>query len=373
MAERRDPPTWAGEALAYSIGRVRANSDLADFPEIAKDGAWTQLPHGGWVGGHWTGLLWLAYAHSGDQALAAEARRWTERLLPRQDDASTHDLGFLFQLSCILGGRLTGDDALARPALQAARTLSRRFNEQGKYLQAWGPPTGTPEQRGRAIVDTMMNLYLLHWATRTTGDPLFARQATEHAHTVLRCQVRPDWSTAHVIDFDPDSGQFLRQETHQGLSATSCWSRGQAWAIYGFTESFRWTGHADFLSAARGLAGYVLHHLPPDHVPYWDYDSQLIPDDVRDSSAAAIAASALLLLSSVETDAGQATRWRSAGTAMLAALWQGYSSRKSNEPCILLHGTRSKPHGLLDHGLIYGDYYFVEGLTRLLAPHRLPF
>jgi unsaturated chondroitin disaccharide hydrolase len=367
-------PAFVQEALAYSFAMVRRNlQELESFPEMTRDGQWTLVPTGGWVGGHWTGLIWLAYAHTQDPALLVEAARWTERLAPRQFDLGTHDLGFLFQLSYILGQKLTGVDTLKAPAVQSARSLIRRFNEKGHYIQAWQALDAPAEFRGRAIVDTMMNLYLLYWASQETGDANFARIATAHADTVLKYQVRPDWTTSHTIDFNPDTGEFRSQGTHQGLSPTSCWARGQAWAVHGFVEVYRWTRNPLYRDAAAHLAETMLRRNPPDRVPFWDYDSPLIPDDVRDSSAASILASAMLNLATVEPDAAKAQRWQAEAVAMLESLWQNYSSRGSAEPCILLHATRSKPHGHQDSALIYGDYYFVEALTRLAAPEKLPF
>lgn len=364
---------WLPEALAYSLELTRRNVDrVEDFPEVAVDGRWAYASNrpGGWVGGHWTGLLWLAYAHTADPAFEAASRAWSARLAPRQDDTGTHDLGFLFGLSHVLGAHLTGDESLKRPALAAARSLTCRYNPAGRFIRAWGA-LGTPSHAGRAIVDTMMNLDLLYWATEETGRTEYATIATSHARTAFARQVRPDWSTAHVMDFDPETGAFLKQDTHQGLSATSCWARGQAWAVYGFAECYRHTGEPAFLAASRNLAAYCLRRLPEDLVPFWDYDSPLIPNDVRDSSAAAALASGLLLLAGLETDAVRAGSWRSAAETMLRSLWESYSSRGTDEPAILLHATRNKPAGSMDTGLIYGDYYFVEGLTRLIAPEKL--
>jgi unsaturated chondroitin disaccharide hydrolase len=217
-----------------------------------------------------------------------------------------------------------------------------------------------------------MNLYLLYWASQETGDPSFARIATAHANTALKRQVRDDWSTAHVMDFNPDTGAFIKQDTHQGLSPTSCWSRGQAWAVYGYAESYHWTHNETYLNASRNLAEYMLRRDPPDRVPFWDYDSGLIPNDVRDSSAGSILASAMLILAKLEKDSLKAHRWRDAAEDMLEALWQHASSRGNGESSILIHATRSKPAGFMDSALIYGDYYFVEALTRLSAPEKLP-
>ncbi len=364
------------EALSHvldeTIAIVRANlARLTSFPEVARSGRWDCVDNGGWVGGHWVGLLWLAYLHTGDHTLEAAARGWASRLVPRQNDTTTHDLGFLFEPSHLLGARLTGDTTLNAPVVTASETMTLRFNEKGKYFQAWRGLDAAPEWRGRAIIDTMMNLNMLYWATRHTGDPVFARMATEHARTALARQVRADWSTAHVMDFNPDTGAFLRQETHQGLSPTSCWSRGQAWAVYGYAETYHNTKDSAFLDASRNLAAYMLRRLPPDHVPFWDFDSPLIPNDVRDSSAGSILAAGLLKLASYETDAAQAKHWRSAALPILDSLWDNYSSRGSDFPSILIHATRSKPAGNMDSGLIYGDYYFVEALTLLLRPEKL--
>jgi unsaturated chondroitin disaccharide hydrolase len=367
MSERStEIDNFVGEAWAYSLEKIRHTlATLMDFPEYTEGDQWHCVEDGSWTGGHWTGLLWLAYAKTGDTHFHEAARQWTNRLAPRQYDTTTHDLGFLFELSHILGANIPGDSTLKRPALQAARTLIRRYNPKGGYIQAWGALDGTADERGRTIIDAMMNLDLLFWAMKETGDPPFMTTAIGTARTMCQRHIRADGSTSHTTEFNPDTGDFIRQETHQGLSATSCWARGQSWATYGFTVCYRETGDITFLQAARQLATYALIHLPSDHVPYWDYDSPLIPDDVRDSSAAAILASALLMLAALEIESAKADRWRSEASRILQSLWQNYSSRGTTEPSILIHGTRHKPYGSMDHGLIYGDYYFVEALQRL--------
>lgn len=363
-------------ALDYSIEKVRLSLEtLNDFPERCEGDEWTTiqlyrlpLDRAHWVDGFWTGLIWLAYGHTGDAGLARIAREWTERLAWLRTSTGTHDLGFIFYLSHVLGARLTGDEALLPNAVEAAGTLIRRFNAKGEFLQAWGELNGPPQDRGRTNIDLMMNLALLFWASTHTGDVRYARVAARHARTSRLTMMRPDGSTSHVADFDPDTGAFIRQETYQGLSATSCWSRGQGWALHGFVDCYRRTGDEVFLAAARQLAAYTLANAPDDLVPFWDYNSPDIPNTPRDSSAAAVMASGLLDLAACESDGERAGRWREAAEAMTLSLWRNYSSRGTNRPAILLHATRSLPHGYADHGLIYGDYYFVETLTKLLRP-----
>jgi len=372
MTSPLPPPSWLDSALNFCIAKTRHNlATLASFPERTEGGQWVQIDpnrHGWWVGGHWVGLLWLAHATTGDPALAAAARDWGNRLLPQLNDQSDHDLGFLFELGFLLGNQITGDERLKAPALQAAAILSRRYNPRGQFIQAWGPLDAPPELRGRTIMDTMMNLDLLFWASTATGDPRYAEIAAAHARTTLTYHLRPDNSTAHVCDFDPERGVFLKQDTHQGLSAISCWSRGQAWGVYGFADCYRATQDPVFLDASRRLMTYLWPRLPADLVPFWDFDSPLIPNDVRDSSAAAILASGLLSLAAIENDPYLAGIWETRAVSILASLWQNYTSRDTGEASLLVHGTRSKPHNLFDHGLIYGDYYFLEALVRLSKP-----
>jgi len=364
-----DQLQWVPNALAFSVGRICRNMiQLSEFPEYTCGDRWIFAENGGWVGGHWVGLLWLAYAYTRDVEIEQQARKWAARLSARQYDTTTHDLGFLFELSHGIGANLTGDETLKNPALQAARTLRRRFNQKGKFFQAWGDLDAPAAQRGGAIIDTMMNLDLLFWASHETAESCFTEQALAHARTCLKHQVRPDFSTSHGADFDPETGEFIKLSTYQGLSADSCWSRGHSWSIYGFTDCYRATNDPVFLATARCLAEHALSRLPEDLIPYWDYDSLLIPHDVRDSSAAAILGSGLLSLASSEADASLAQRWTLAAANILRSLWESYTSRESLEPSLLIHATRSKPEGYMDQGLIYGDYYFVEGLLRLIDP-----
>ena len=319
------------DAIQFCLGKIeRSIPLLEDFPDRCHGSTWGYIGKkklsSNWVDGFWVGQLWLAYAYTKDPKFEAAAREWTNRVAWLKTTLKTHDLGFIFYLSNVLGGYATGDKTLFENALIAAETFTKRWNPRGEYLLAWGDLEGTPYQRGQINIDLMMNLSLLFWASEQTGDGGYGRIATNHARTTRLVLIRPDNSTVHVADFDPDTGAYLRPETLQGLSHTSCWSRGQAWALYGFAETYRRTGDDVFLYTARRLAEYVIANAPADKVPYWDYDSLDIPNTYRDSSAAAVYASGLLELADAEPDAQLAARWRNEAVAITQSLWANYAN-----------------------------------------------
>ena len=360
-------------ALKFSLKKIEASIlSLEDFPDRCHGSTWTLVNQNrlssNWVDGFWVGQLWLAYAYTKNPKFETAAREWTERVAWLKTTLGTHDLGFIFYLSNVLGAYATGDETLFENARIAAETFTKRWNPRGEYLLAWGKVDGTPYQRGQINIDLMMNLSLLFWASHHTKDMKYARIAARHARTSRLVLIRPNNSTVHVADFNPDTGAYLRTETLQGLSHSSCWSRGQAWALYGFAETYRRTGDAVFLYTARRLAEYVIANAPEDKVPYWDYDSLDIPNTYRDSSAAAVYASGLLELADTEMDELLAERWRNEALEIMMSLWQNYTTQKDDMPCILKHATHFERHGNVDHGLIYGDYYFLETLLRLVSP-----
>ncbi len=203
---------------------------LEDFPDRCEGSTWVLVNQkrlsSNWVDGFWVGQLWLAYAYTKKPVFEEAAREWTERVSWLKTTTGTHDLGFIFYLSNVLGAYATGDESLFENALTASETFTQRWNPRGEYLLAWGDIQGTPQQRGQINVDLMMNLSLLFWASNQTGDMKYARIAAQHARTSRLVLVRPDNSTVHVADFNPDTGAYLRPETLQGLSHASCWSRG---------------------------------------------------------------------------------------------------------------------------------------------------
>ena len=274
-------------ALEYSLQIIAKNMETVTyFPERVENGEWVtaekdRIPSH-WVDGFWTGLLWLAAIHTEDNRFETAARQWTQELAWLKETTLTHDLGFIFYLSNVLGYRITGDQSLLPDALSAAETFTQRYNPRGEFMQAWGRIDGPSHERGRINVDLMMNMPFFLWAAAQSGDLQYGRIATRHARTTRHVLMRPDGSISQVADFNPDTGVFLRQETHQGLSHDTCWSRGLGWALYGFAEIYRWTKDDVFLFTARNIAQYAIANAPEDKVPFWDYNSLDIPNTYRD-------------------------------------------------------------------------------------------
>ncbi|MER7775397.1 glucuronyl hydrolase [Streptomyces sp. NPDC096191] len=354
------------EAADYAVAKLRVVAPgVSDFPVGTKFEKWVYSKNGDWVGGFWPGTLWMAYLHSGDEDFRTLALASARGLAPRRYDTSTHDLGFLFYPSWVTAWRLTGDAAWKDGAIRAADSLIQRYNPRGRFIRAWGA-LSDPGNAGRVIIDTMMNLDLLAFASRETGDGKYLDIATEHARTTQRVFPRPDGSTPHVYDFDPDSGAPVGPGTVQGYSPTSCWARGQAWGIYGFTTMYRRTGDRAFLATARGLADFATGALTEDHVPVWDYRAPQQPYDVKDASAGAVMACGLLDLA---TATGR-REYRETALRLLTALARTCLTRRSTRAeAVVARCTRNRPaEDGVEISLPYADYYLLEGIMRVLRP-----
>jgi unsaturated chondroitin disaccharide hydrolase len=230
-------------------------------------------------------------------------------------------------------------------------------------FRVWDAATDTTQYR--VNIDAMMNLELMFWAGQNGGKPQFTAMATQHAVRSMQDLVRPDGGTWMVAGYDQKTGALLRHYTKQGYATESTWSRGQAWAMYGFTTAYRYTKDPRFLDTARRTADYFLRRLPPDRVPYWDFDVPNKATAPRDTSAAAVAASALLELSSYEPDAAAKQRDIDSARDILTSLSSpAYAPRSTGFAAMLLHGTQHQPKGWADTGIMFGDYYFVEALGR---------
>lgn len=336
---------------------------------------YSTAPNNQWTNGFWTGELWLAYENSGKERFRNAALTQVQSFLNRIEqgiETDTHDLGFLYSLSCVAGYKLTGNETAKKAAILAAQKLAARFREKGQFIQAWGPLDG--KDNYRLIIDCLLNLPLLYWASEETKDPIYGALAQAHFDTALRVVVRPDSSTYHTYYFDRETGEPLYGATHQGYSAQSVWSRGQAWGVYGIALSFRYTKKSACLQLFDQVTEYFINHLPQNLIPYWDFTFTDGSNEPRDSSALAITICGLLEMADLLPDhhSSKDAYIRTARQLMkpLVELCSVKSPEESNGQ--LLHGVygRKTPYNdCIDHGInecnLWGDYYYVEALTRL--------
>lgn len=319
-----------------------------------------------WTSGFWPGILWYAYEYAQDKQLREEAERFSSALYPVLDRKVTHhDLGFMMYCSLGNGYRLTGNLEYKQMLLRTADSLAVLYNPIVGTINSWPNQCSKMGWPHCTIIDNMLNLELLFWASKNGGGQKFYDMAERHAEVTMKNQFRDDYSTCHVVVYDTISGSRIKQVTHQGYSDPSMWARGQGWAIYGFTMCYRETGRKDFLETAQRAADVYLKKLPEDMVPYWDFDDPAIPNTSRDASAAAIVASALLELSQY-VNKEDSQYYIEEATKMLVSLSsEKYQSRDKNN-AFLLHSTGHRPNGYeIDASIIYADYYYIEALLRL--------
>lgn len=315
-----------------------------------------------WCEGFFPGILWLLHKHTGQAEWRQLAEQYSKPLEPRRQDRTVHDLGFLFFSTYLRWYHLTRDPKLRDILIEAGRTLALR-RQKGGYLASFVGPQSL-------FIDIMMNVGLIFWAANETGDETLRQVALEHCRTTARHLVRPDGGTAHEGIFDVESGKFLWQSTHQGWKATSTWSRGLAWAIYGFTAAHRLSGAPEFLDTARRCADYYLRRAPAGLVPYWDFDLPADGPHLWDSSAAAIAASGLWDLSEAVSGEADRRHYQDAARTILTTLCSDEFLARSRPGWegILLHGVYHYHKGLgVDESVAWGDHFYVEALVKAVA------
>lgn len=323
-----------------------------------------------WTTSFFAGMLWLLYEHTGDEKYLDTLGRHLESFYERVEqpgNVETHDLGFLYSLSCYPAVLLRKDLRAEGCLLAAAGYLHRRYFPKAGIIQAWGD-LNDPNNRGRMIIDCLMNLPLLYQASRIDGDQSYRAAAYAHAKQAQRYLVRPDDTTFHTFYMDVNTGEPRFGRTAQGHSDSSCWARGQAWGVYGFALSFHHTGDRSFLDTSCRLLDYFLARLPEDGICYWDLCFTQ-GDEPRDSSAAAILCCGILeLLRHLPLTHPKRAQYEAAMRRMMASLAQGYTTRDLPQADgLLLHGVYSKPDGKgVDESMIWGDYYYMEALSRLL-------
>ena len=340
----------------------KENADLVS-PRTIEKGELKLVASRDWTSGFFPGQLWMLYEFNGKNEWKEHAKNFTSNIEREKTNAGTHDMGFKIYCSFGSGYRLTNDASYREIIIQSANTLITRFRPVVGCIRSWDHHK---EQWGfPVIIDNMMNLELLFEATKLTGDSSFHRIAVTHANTTMKNHFRPDFSSVHVVDYDTITGKVVKRETHQGFSHESAWSRGQAWALYGYTLCYRETKDPVYLKQAENIAKFILSHpnLPKDIVPYYDFDAPGIPNEPRDASAAAITASALYELS---TYSNKRRQYRSTADKILENLTNNYRSRVGqNKGFILLHSTGSKPaNSEVDVPINYADYYYLEAVLR---------
>ncbi|KEO74123.1 glycoside hydrolase family 88 protein [Anditalea andensis] len=322
---------------------------------------------GWWCSGFYPGSLLYLYDQNGDEALLSEAERIMEVLEKEKYNTTTHDLGFM--MFCSFGNALeiAPKEAYRDILVQSAQSLSTRFDETTGVIKSWDSKEGDY----LVIIDNMMNLELLFWATQETGDSTYYNIAITHADNTIKNHFREDYSSYHVVNYNPKTGTVNQKRTAQGYSDDSAWARGQAWGLYGYIVMYRFTNDQKYLDQAVNIAEFVLNHpnMPDDKIPYWDFDAPNIPDALRDSSAGAILASALLELSQY-VGQEKSDRYISDAESMLASLASSeyLAEPNTNGGFLLKHGVGHIPENTeVDTPLTYGDYYFIEAIKRYKA------
>lgn len=360
--------------LDYCV--TQANKTIAVAPDSlaiprniargAKD--WHYVGFEDWTSGFYPGVLWYLYEYTGDVKWKAQADKYSRYLTPLSVRSATdHDLGF--QVFCSFGNglRLTKNKEYKDIILKTADTLATLYNPKVGTILSW--PRSVPNMewpQHNTIMDNMINLELLFWASKNGGNKKLYDIAVSHATVTMNNHFRPDYTSYHVVVYDKKTGKKIKAVTHQGYTDSSMWARGQGWAIYGYTMVYRETKDPKFLDFAHKVTKVYLDRLPKDLIPYWDFDAPKIINEPRDASAAALVASSLIELSTYTKDKTLAKTYLDKAEAMLAELSsKRYQSGNVNS-AFLLHSTGHYPNKTeIDYSIIYADYYYIEALLRL--------
>lgn len=359
------------QQINLSLERNEKNGGLLNPVHIKEDGTVRFCGYGDWRSGFFPGSLWYLYELTGDMAYLSKCRAYTESLRKAENIKSNHDIGFIVMCSFGNGYRLTKDTTYAATIVNAAKSLMTRFREKPEVIQGWNVDKGWMSKRGwecPVIIDNMMNLELLFKATALTGDSVYYKTAVAHADRTLKEHFRKDGSCYHVVDYDLKIGKVRSRQTAQGYAHESIWSRGQAWAIYGYTMCYRETHDRRYLLQALKTFEMMRTHknMPADCIPYWDMDAPDIPDTYRDVSSASCIASALYELSTFDIPEAEICR-EYADKIMISLSAEPYKAPVgTNEFFLLKHSVGSIPHnGEVDVPLNYADYYYLEALKRM--------
>jgi len=365
-------------ALAVALKKVDklAESFTADFPSACSyDGAYKHSENnGGWTQCFYTGILFLAYEFTKDKKYLDLALKLVESFINRVDNMvgmGDHDIGFDFSLSTVAAYKITGEKRYLEKSLDAARVLANRFREKGQFIQIAGEADCQDPKLYRLIIDCLMNVNLLYFAGEASGDAEFTRKGFAHFNTTMETVIRENGSSFQNFYFDQATGERLGGGTKQGLSASSCWSRGQAWGVTGVPFTYSYMHNDEIIPKYYKIADYFLDNLPEDLIAYWDLDFTE-GEEPRDSSASAIAVCGLLEATrgSMPLDDAHKARYAAAANDIMAALIDRCAvPAECDTDGIIAHGTYYYAGNLgIDECCIWGDYFYMEALMRLLNP-----
>lgn len=362
---------FAKAQFGLAIDTIEASGKCLNPVTLNTDSSVYYCGYADWRSGFFPGSIWYLYELSGDSTYLPLARKYTEAIRQAENLTWHHDIGFIINCSFGNGLRLAPDTAYSNAMVQAAQSLSTRFRPNAKVIQSWDVNGNSwQSQRGwecPVIIDNMMNLELLFEATKLSGDSTFYNIAVAHADRTLAEHFRPDGSCYHVIDYSIEDGSVRHRQTAQGYADESIWSRGQAWAIYGFTVCYRETKNRKYLDQALKTFNLMKNHprMPEDLIPYWDMDAPNIPNEPRDASSASCIASALYEISTY--DVPDAASYKAYADRIMESLASPAYRAKvgTNGNFLLMHSVGSIPHNSeIDVPLNYADYYFMEALKR---------
>ncbi len=357
-------------AWSFSISQIQATLKTlpaGEFPSYTNSkGKWVDAPASTWTSGFFAGELWQAYEESGSRVLEKAAIKLTGDLTPQS--SAPNDDGFLFMPTDGLEYLINGTAAAKQVLIDAASSKVANFDPNvGMFQTVDGQPStsGNPLANFNVLLDDSMSVELVYKAASLAGKTAWIKEANEHMAKLETTLVRPDGSTCQEGYFNKKTGDFIDGETKQGYSNSSCWARGQAWAMYSFTAAYAARGRPDFLATAEKLSNYFIDHLPADGIPYWDFNAPVTTTTPKDSSAAAVAADALLRLAKLIPGTADATLYQNTAEKILATLASpAYLAEGTKSSGILLHGALWVAKGESDESLSFGDYYFLDALNR---------
>jgi unsaturated chondroitin disaccharide hydrolase len=333
-------------------------------PHAATGLQYDDMPVDWWTSGFWPGILWIMYDMTGKEKYKNAAWDWDQRLADflLYGEDFHHDVGFQFLPTAVIKYKITQDKKAFQRGIAAANYLAGRFNLKGNFIRAWN----WEANMGKAIIDCCMNISLLFWAASVLPDPRYAHIAKTHADMVVKYFLRDDGSVRHIVEFDAETGEYKQTHGGQGYGPDSAWSRGQAWAIYGLANCYKYTGDEKYLNAAKRVAHYFMASLPDDFVPYWDFRLPSFEGEPRDTSAASCAASGLIEIAK-NLPKEQSWLYIEGAKKILSSLTNNYSKIDDLEhEAILFSATGNKPgNSNVNVSLIYGDYYYVEAVAKL--------